>query len=263
MEPNKRYKIVLYNGTSSKTISGKLLARVAHTELTRYGHVPSELQTLKHPMLPSGTPFDYKSLAWLIVQTEVGTIVPIYESWIRPNGISEYGNKQIVITGTFKSGLVIDAIKMAFHKENRSDVSLSYVHGTPGESHGALDINSRYVFTLNDKDSTKVWGVYQGTVGYDLLPTYRLNGRDAYAQYSWNEDNVLKLNSWKWLLLLDSQGKPFTIANETIAVSNIDRNQSQYALEYVGLPDDTGQIRSILNILGAESIILGTSSSLD
>lgn len=261
MKEGRYYDVMIYNGMVGALIKGKLLSTMLHSELRLYDFSAVQLQTIHHPKLPKGTPFDCKSQPWYIFkESYTGNIIPVYDGWIKEGGITEIDLGEIVLSGTFKSGKSMDSIRAAFHNESIYNMSLTIIGGDVDVVTDKLMSGTQYIITVDSTNKTKRKGVYTGSVSRDMLPSLGLNAEMSYREYTFAESHIGKLGTYNWLLFRDRNGKLFTIASELVDNTAITTNQGIYQFTKYGDLDDVAHIRSCLNILGAEDIVIGTTS---
>lgn len=265
MDINKQYEVVVYNGGVSRTITGKLLASLSHSEIRLYGKNATQLQTSKYPLLPKGTPFDVTAAPWHVIEPVLAgqPLEVIYDNWIKPNGITLVSVREINITGTFKTGKSLSVLKAAFVRAKLGSVSLALTKGDASAFTGEPELGIMYSMKLADSAGSRLWGVYEGTVGYSLLPKFNISGELEYNNYSWPVSYTDKLSTFKWLVFssLSDDGPKFAIAQELLDGSlKMGAAQGTFSLAVVGVAEDVGEIRSVLNIAGCTDIVLGTYS---
>ena len=263
MYVGKEYEIVLYAGNVSRTIRGALIAAVTSRELRRYGHLPQHLQVKQHPLQPKGSEYEWISKPWYIIQEENGDLTPIYENWIKPNGITEVAIKDIVIEATFKSGRPMETIEAAFVREGILNTSLVLDAGQNTGGVVVPEVGVQYKLTLSDSDNSSIWGVYNGTVSYGLLSSMGLSGELEYASYSWPTDHSTLLSKYQWLIFetISSGSRMIAIPDKLIADGPYETSsQGIFTLTKSGTLADVAHIRSTLNILSATDITIGTKS---
>ncbi len=268
MKVNKKYKLVVYNGTSSRTMQGTLIAILSEPELRRFGVAGVELQTQQHPLLPNGTPFNqYLDGEWYVIKPNLTGPINffVHDSWIKSGGVEETDIRDMVLSGSFKSGRTLDELSAAFVKEGIYDVSMKLTAGGTGGTTKDPKIGVQYQMVLNDqtsgKGNSKLWGVYQGNVSYTLLPSLGLSGEMEYAAYQWPEVHADRLRDYTWMVFnsIDNPNSKFAMAKELLKGDVIEgANQGVYSFTKKGTTDDVSHLRSVLNIAGCTDIIIGT-----
>lgn len=261
MNVDESYSIVLYNGLSSKTITGTLVAILNRGQLTRYGQNATQLMLYNRVHMPRNITVREDEGVWYVMApTGGGELQFIHSSWIKTDGISSTSVKTNVITGTFTSGRPLDELSAAFIREGLYSVSLTQITGEVETEGSELAQNVLYKMTLADSEKSSVWGNYLGSVNHSLLPAMNLNGAMEYSTYTWDTDHRSQLSSYTWLVFSspDNADVKFAIAKELITEGPSQAvNQGQYSLQCSGSTDIIPHIRSVLNIQSCTNITLG------
>jgi len=262
MNTGKSYKFVLYNGITSRIVSGKLICIIAADQLHRFNYDATSLSTDMHHLLPNGTPFSEMYKEWYITEMTDGSTIPICSSWVKDDGITEYDSSELVLSGSFESGRTLDYISAAFVNAKIYDVSF-YQELDEGEVVETLEPDVRYSLSLSDTAGSKLQGLYIATTGYSALPAFELHYQNEYGSYDWPEDLKASLTTGKWYIFasISDTGTKFAVHEDWIDgdISTLS-NQTKYQFSKVGTEDDVTALRSQFNILGCTSVVIGTNS---